>query len=304
MNINFELYKVFYEVANSKSISKGAENLMISQPAVTQSIKTLEYELGGKLFIRTPKGVILTNEGQELYNYIKEGMNYFINGTNKFMSLKTLDSGILNIGSTTTISENYLIPYLKKFHDLYPNININITNDLTENLLKELRNGNLDIVVMAIPKNKIKDLKIEQIKDLEDIFVGSEKYKDLKINNIEELLNQDILLQKSPSVTRNNFDDFIKNKNLICTPKMEIVSHNLLVNLVENNFGIGLVTKEFIKTKLNKTLYEIKVSEKIPKRKLGYAIKEDTYPTFTTNKFIELLKEKETSNEKNISNKV
>ena len=71
MNINFELYKVFYEVANSKSISKGAKNLMISQPAVTQSIQTLENELGGKLFIRTPKGVILTNEGKELYSYIK-----------------------------------------------------------------------------------------------------------------------------------------------------------------------------------------------------------------------------------------
>ena len=96
MNINFELYKVFYEVANAKSISKGAENLMISQPAVTMSIKTLEDELGGKLFIRTPKGVILTNEGQELYNYIKEGMSYFINGTNKFTSLKNLYLGELN----------------------------------------------------------------------------------------------------------------------------------------------------------------------------------------------------------------
>ena len=83
MNINFELYKVFYEVANEKSISKGAEKLMISQPAVTQSIKTLEGEVGGELFIRTPKGVILTNEGEILYNYIKEGMSYFINGSNK-----------------------------------------------------------------------------------------------------------------------------------------------------------------------------------------------------------------------------
>ena len=83
MNINFELYKVFYEVANAKSISKGAEKLMISQPAVSQSIQTLENELGGKLFVRTPKGVVLTNEGEILFDYIKEGMNYFINGTNK-----------------------------------------------------------------------------------------------------------------------------------------------------------------------------------------------------------------------------
>ena len=291
MNINFELYKVFYEVALSKSISKGAKNLMISQPAVTQSIQTLENELGGKLFIRTPKGVILTNEGQELFNYIKEGMNYFLNGTNKFMSLKNLDSGILKIGSTTTISENYLMTYLKKYHELYPNINISITNDLTDNLLKDLRNGNLDIAIISIPKYNIKDLNINYIKDLNDIFVGGSNYKDKKYKNINELLQEEIILQKKPSVTRNNFDDYLKEKNLICNPKMEVVSHNLLAKLIESNFGIGILTKEFIKDKINNTLYEIEISNKIPKRKLGYVIKNDTYPSFTTKKLIDLLKE-------------
>lgn len=292
MNINFELYKVFYEVALSKSISKGAKNLMISQPAVTQSIQTLENELGGKLFIRTPKGVILTSEGQELFNYIKEGMNYFLNGTNKFMSLKNLDSGILKIGSTTTISENYLMPYLKKYHELYPNINIIITNDLTDNLLKDLRNGNLDIAIISIPKYNIKDLNINYINDLNDIFVGGSNYKDTKYKNINELLKEEIILQKKPSVTRNNFDDYLKEKKLICNPKMEVVSHNLLTKLIESNFGIGILTKEFIKDKINNTLYEIEISNQIPKRKLGYVIKNDTYPSFTTKKFIDLLNEK------------
>lgn len=292
MNINFELYKVFYEVAIAKSISKGAQNLMISQPAVTQSIQTLESELGGKLFIRTPKGVILTNEGEELFNYIKDGMTYFINGTNKFMSLKSLDSGVLNIGSTTTISENYLMPYLKKFHELYPNININITNNLTDNLLKDLRNGNLDVVVIAIPQYDIKDLNINYLTDLHDIFVGSSNYKNNKYNSIKELLKENILLQKKPSVTRTNFDNYLKEKQLACNSKMEVVSHNLLTNLVEANFGIGLVTKEFVKNKLNKSLFEIKIPDSIPNRKLGFATKKDTYPSFTTKKFIELLKEK------------
>ena len=173
MNINFELYKVFHEVATAKSISKAAENLLISQPAVTQSIKTLEDQLGGKLFIRTPKGVILTNEGEELYKYIKEGMNYFINGTNKFSSLKNLDSGVINIGATTVIAEHYLMPYLKKFHTEYPNVDINIHNDLTDNLIKELRNGNLDIIIINTPRTNIKDIDIYSLSTLQDIFVGN-----------------------------------------------------------------------------------------------------------------------------------
>lgn len=289
MNINFELYKVFYEVANEKSISKGAEKLSISQPAVTQSIKTLEDELGGKLFIRTPKGVILTNEGRELFDYIREGMNYFVNGTNKFTSLKNLEEGVINIGSTTTISEHYLMPYLKEFHNKYPNIDINITNDLTDNLIKNLRNGTLDIIITAIPNHEIKDIDYKTISNLNDIFVGSSKYKDKKFNNINELLKEDILLQKNPSITRNNFDQFLKENNLVCNPKMEVVSHGLLTELAENGFGIALLTKEFIKDKLNKSLYEIDIDIKIPKRKLGYAIKKNSIPSFTATKFIDIL---------------
>lgn len=290
MNINFELYKVFYEVTNAKSISKGAENLMISQPAVTMSIKTLEDELGGKLFTRTPKGVILTNEGQELYNYIKEGMTYFINGTNKFNSLKNLEEGIINIGSTTTISENYLMKYLKSFHDKYPKIKINIINDLTDNLIKDLRNGSLDIVITAIPEYKINDLEIHEISTLHDIFVSNKKEK---FNSIKDLLKEEILLQQKPSVTRTHFDKFIKENNLETNIKMEVVSHNLLVNLIENSFGIGLVTKEFVHDKINKTLFEVELKEQIPNRALGYIIKKDIYPTFVTKNFIKELKRDE-----------
>lgn len=289
MNINFELYKVFYEVANEKSISKGAEKLLISQPAVTQSIKTLEAELGGQLFIRTPKGVVLTEEGQVLYNYISEGMRFFINGTNKFTSLKELDSGNINIGATTIISEQYLMPCLKEFHELYPSININIVNDLTDNLIKKLRNGDIDILIMSMNnEDSIKDLNITLIKELHDIFVGNINYKDKQIKNI---LNEDLLLQKYPSVTRANFNKYLKNHELSCNPKMEVVSHSLLTSLVENGFGIGLLTKEFISNKLNASLFEIKTNITIPTRSLVYATKSNSIPSFTTTRFIELLRD-------------
>ena len=288
MNVNFELYKVFYEVANEKSISKGAEKLLISQPAVTQSIKTLESELGGQLFIRTPKGVILTDEGQILYDYISEGMRYFINGSNKFNALKELNSGSINIGATTVISEQYLMPYLKEFHKLYPNISINIVNDLTEHLIKKIRNGDVDILIMSMSKDEyIKDLDINDITDLHDIFVGNIEYKRKQINNITD---EDLILPKYPSVTRVNLNNYLKSKNITCIPKMEVVSHSLLTSLVENGLGMGLLTKEYIKDKLNNTLFEIKTNIIIPSRRLVYATKNNGIPTFTATKFIELLK--------------
>ena len=223
-------------------------------------------------------------------------MKYFINGTNKFMSMKELETGVINIGCTSSISEYILMPYLKVFNEKYNNIEINITNDLTDNLLKLLRNGSLDIVITSVPNNDIKDLDIKYIKELEDIFVGNIKYKNKEFNNINELFNEKILLPKIPSVTRNNFDKYLNNNDLVCNPSMEVVSQNLLISLVENGFGIGLLTKDFIKDKLNNSLFEIKSPLNIPKRKLGYIIKKNSIPSFTTNKFIELLKKEKIDN--------
>ena len=84
-------------------------------------------------------------------------------------------------------------------------------------------------------------------------------------------------------------DLYLKDLNIMCNPKMEVVSHNLLVKLVKNEFGVGLVTKEFISEELNKTLFQVKVKANIPKRELGYAVKKDMIPSFTTKKFIDLI---------------
>ena len=70
MNINFEYYKIFYVVAKNKNITKGAEELNITQPAISRVIKALEDQIGYKLFIREKKGVILIREGEKLFNTI------------------------------------------------------------------------------------------------------------------------------------------------------------------------------------------------------------------------------------------
>ena len=87
MNIDFELYRIFYVVANHANITKASEELHITQPAISKSIKRLEDQLGGQLFVRTKRGVILTDEGKEFYNYIKKAIEYINNAENKFTDL-------------------------------------------------------------------------------------------------------------------------------------------------------------------------------------------------------------------------
>ena len=287
MNINFELYKIFYEVALAGSISGGAKKLMISQPAVTQAIHNLEDELGGKLFIRIPKGVIFTNEGRELFEYVSMGIKYFVNGANKFSSLKELDSGVINIGASTTISECFLLPYLKRFRELYPNIVINIVNDLSDNLISLLRNGSVDIVFTSYSDFKYKDVSINYICELNDMFFVGKGYKK-NFDSFEDIVNDGILVNKRPSVTRVNFDIFMDKNAIDYVPKMEIVSHGLLVNLVKNNFGVGLLTKEFVENEIGRNLFYVEPVVNIPKRKLGYVLKNDFCASFAIKEFVKM----------------
>ena len=287
MNINFELYKIFYEVALAGSISGGAKKLMISQPAVTQAIHNLEDELGGKLFIRIPKGVIFTNEGRELFEYVSMGIKYFVNGANKFSSLKELDSGVINIGVTTTISECFLLPYLKRFRELYPNIVINIVNDLSDNLISLLRNGSVDIVFTSYSDFKYKDVSINYICELNDMFFVGKGYKK-NFDSFEDIVNDGILVNKRPSVTRVNFDIFMDKNAIDYVPKMEIVSHGLLVNLVKNNFGVGLLTKEFVENEIDRNLFYVEPVVNIPKRNLGYVLKNDFCASFAIKEFVKM----------------
>src|SRR5699024_11180100 len=127
MNINYELYKIFYYVVIHGSISKAANALFISQPAVSQAIKNLENALSGKLFIRTKHGILLTEEGNVFFKYIKTGIEAFQNGENAFLNYMNLDSGSIRIGASTTITRNIVMPYIEQFHKLHPNVDIKIT---------------------------------------------------------------------------------------------------------------------------------------------------------------------------------
>lgn len=292
MNINLEAFKIFYTVATKKSISKAAEILFVSQPAVTWQIKTLEAELGTTLFIRTKHGVELTHEGSALFEYVKNGVESFQNGINMLENLKNLDHGFIHIGASTTVSKFVLMPYLAKFHELYPKIDIQIVNTLTENLLSELRHGNLDMLILNFPMKEGRDLNSIKVMDVEDIFVGNKKYYELTGGKVtlDALNNYPLLFQKLPSNTRAYLDQYLKDNQVKLSPKMEIVSFNLIMDFVKNGFGIGYATKEFIADELkNQEVYEIEATPKVPKRYIAIVTMKKVIPNYSVKKLIGLM---------------
>ena len=184
------------------------------------------------------------------------------------------------------------MPYLEKFHEAYPKIDIQIVNNLTNNLIKDLRNGNLDILFLNMPMNEDKDLKIIPLTDVQDTFVGNKKYYDLTKGKIK-LKNLDsfpLIFQKLPSNTRTYLNNYLRENNINLTPHLEVVSYNLIMDLVKAGFGIGYATKEFIKTELESNLlYEIEVAPKIPKRFIGIATIDKKTPNYSVKKLIEMI---------------
>ena len=168
MNIDLELYRVFYVVAKNKHMTRASEELHISQPAISQSIKKLEDQIGGTLFLRSNKGMELTEEGKMFYEYVKGALELISNAENEFTSFKDLSKGEIKIGCSTTLTKLILINSLKEFHKDYPNININIINDLTSNLINDLKLGKLDFVIFNESNIKENNLNLKTVEKVDE----------------------------------------------------------------------------------------------------------------------------------------
>lgn len=299
MNIDFELYHVFYVVANVGNITKASKALNVSQPAISKSIKNLEEQLGGQLFVRTKRGVILTEEGKEFYFYIKQAMEYIYNAENKFTDLIHLETGCIKIGISTTLTKEFLLPYLKEFHSQYPKIEIQIITNSTSELITKLKNGLLDIVICHWSgQNYGSEIEMKKCKKIHDCFVVSNEYKYLteKIISFQDLNQYPLILQAKGSNTREFLDRITKENNVVLKPSMELASYSLVVAFTKIGLGIGYVTKEYVKEELkNKELFELKMKEKIPSRYVGLVVTKNHVPNFSTKKLMEMMMHSETN---------
>lgn len=295
MNINLELYKVFYTVANHQNITNASKELLISQPAISKSIKNLEDRLGGPLFIRTKKGVILTEEGKELYYYIKEAMNFINNAENKFKDLINLETGTIRIGISQTLTKQFLLPYLKIFHETYPKIQVQINTSIAKNAIHDLRKGDIDLIISNLPPKIDSDLEVIKVKEIQDCFIVNKDYLDLTKRKISltELNNYPLILQPQNNNTRKFLDNYTLQNQVELKPTMTLGSYNLVVEFTKIGYGIGYATEEYIQNELKtKTLYKLDITPKIPTRSIGIIISKNNIPSFSAKKLIEIITNK------------
>lgn len=279
---NLELYKTFYYVAKAGSITAAAQQLSLSQPAVSQSMKLLESQLNVSLFQRTAKGIRLTKEGEILFPYAESCCESIRQGEQKLKELMNLDLGEIRIGASDMTLKYYLLPYLEQFHRQYPKIKVVVSNSPTPETLTALSENRIDLGIVSSPLpagiTASNGFVAQKVREIQDIFVAGNRFWELKNKQLSyQMLEQlpVICLEKNTS-TRKYMDAFLEQNHVSLAPEFELATSDMIVQFALRNLGIGCVMKDFALEALdNGELFELCFTPVIPPRSF-YLIHRET----------------------------
>lgn len=294
MNQNLSSYRIFYTVANTGNISKAAKELYISQPAISKSIQKLEDSVGCKLFSRSSRGVVLTDEGQLLYEHVSEAFDTLTIGEEKLKRSIELGIGHLKIGVSSTLCKYLLLPYLKEFIHQNPHISISISCQSTNETLQLLEDNKIDIGLIGKPDN-LRNIHFDYLEEIEDIFVAAKDYlRNLKARGVPKdsiLQNSTLMLLDKNNMTRQYIDDYLQDNQIVIKDSIDISDMDLLIEFARIGVGVACVIRNFVKTDLeNGTLIEIPLGFPIHKREVGFAYKTTAKPSKSLAEFIRFYK--------------
>ena len=254
MDINYELYKVFYYVASTLSFSEASKQLFISQSAVSQSINALEKKLDQTLFIRSTKKVRLTTEGEILLRHIEPAISLIKRGESQLLDVGAR-GGQLHIGASDTICRYFLVPYLERFHREFPGAHIKVTNATSIRCVELLETGQVDLIVVNSP----------------NAYLGNVP----NVKKIKELLNYPILMLDRKSTTSEYLHNLFLQNQLDLVPEIELSSNDLLIDLARIGLGIAFIPDFCLsQTSDSDSLFIVETKEVLPERELVIAYNE------------------------------
>lgn len=293
--VNLDLYHVFYTVAKSGSLTKAAEELYISQPAVSRSIKQLESQLGVSLFTRTHRGMKLSAQGGKIiFAEVEKALNLLEGAENRLAEMKNTATGTLRIGASDTIFEYFLADKIVEFHERFPAVKIDLKADFTPDTIEKLKADECDVAFVNLPIEADNDLKLYgNFMHLNDIFIAGEKYKEITENPIKiaDLKKYPLILMEKNTVARRSFEAFLSANGMEIKPSIEVGSWELMKRLVSCGMGVGLIPKEYAAKPIAEgVLYEVKTDVSLPVRSIGMLLPKNRQIPYTLHCFIDCLK--------------
>lgn len=290
MKTKLDNYRMFYETARFRSFTTAAQHLYISQSAISQCMQQLENDLGVQLFIRTRQGVSLTNEGKLLFKKVENAILSIEQGENQLDRLRHLESGELTIAAGDTITTHFLLKYLEDYHDLYPNIRIEMANSYSSRMLSLVKEGKADLAFVNMPLHD-DELIIEPCLEINDVFVCGPNFEQKESYSWEEILDFPLILLEKNSSSRRFLEKNFNQRNISINPQIEVAVHDLLIRFASIHLGVSCVIEEFSKEELEKGIIKkMNLTPPLPKRSVGYAYLKNAPLSYAAKAFLDLIK--------------
>lgn len=237
--------KIFVTVCKYESITKAAEKLYMTQPAVSLAIKELEENYGIKLFDRLTRRIQITEDGRRLLEYAVHLVALF---DDMERVMKNPDAvGELRIGSSLTIGACLLPKYTKKLALQYPGIKQRVSIDNSDNIVKAVAEGQIDIgLVEGAINDKLLYAKAFMDDHLVAICGRSHSFAQSQVVSLDEFLSQPLLLRERGSGTRELFESAVTLLGKQVNPAWESISTTALIYAVEAGSGVSVLPKKLV----------------------------------------------------------
>ena len=284
--VNLELYRVFYTVARCGSLTKAAEELYISQPAVSQAVKQLENQLGTSLFNRMHKGMELSKQGGELiYADVERALQLLSGVEDKLSELKQSATGTLRIGASETIFQYILADKIVAYNKQYPQVKIDLISDVSPKIIELLKTDRCDVGFLNLPIEEDEGIRLSaSVALLNDVFVAGEAFSELKGKELTvwDLQKYPLLMLEQNTVSRAAIDHYAESLGVSLRPAVEVGSWDFMKRLVTDGMGIGCLPREYAQRRLRDgELFELNVTPAMPSRSVGLALAKNANMPFS-----------------------
>ena len=239
--------KAFLTLARTLNYAHASQELHISQSALSISIKSLEEELGGKLFNRNTRKVAVTNEGKSLIPYAKKLLANWEEMEKNVKQQFLLNRGTLNIASMPFITNTILPTVIKKFANKYPNINFSISDVINENIIEMVQDGIFELGIVFEP-NLRENLIFKTLYQEEFIAIVPKSHNLANSRSVswEELTKSPFITLQAPSAIRELIDEHCANKDLQLDIKVECHQIISISSLVSSEMGVSAIPRRCI----------------------------------------------------------
>ncbi len=293
MNISYDHYRIFYYVAKYKSFTRAAEIMYSNQPNLTRAIKNLEKQLDCTLFERTNKGVVLTEEGAELYEHISAALKHIRAGEESISMKNSLQNGVLSLGATEIALRCYLLPILSRYHKLYPGIRIKIVNVSTPQAIRMIDNRLIDLAVVTTPIEPNDKISITPLCDLTEVPVCSTDFDAAEGITFKELAEYPVISLGKGSSTYDMYFKLFTEAGLDFSPDIEAATADQILPLVKHGLGVGFVPEQFLDTETG--VKRISLSQPFPKREITLVKKKRNSLALPAKELLRLINEQNTT---------